>query len=178
MPAIPSERKSDFLQDALRCPGQRTTLRMFKRSPRASWRNYVTAEMTGADVGQKTTSSGKYELMICARQDLPKAADLISKLARYTCDAEIKAGQTMDLPKYFGDSTIRALLFAPPCEEPIRFEFLGQRYSLLLCIGITDAELSFARSQGGGKLLPLLKQHGIFPYTTPDRSSVPLPDAG
>src|SRR5579859_3732521 len=45
---------------------------------------YVTAEMTGEDTGQRPTAIGNYELMICARQELPKAGDLISKLARYT----------------------------------------------------------------------------------------------
>jgi hypothetical protein len=139
---------------------------------------YVTAEMTGEDAGQRPASLGNYELMICARQELPKAGDLISKLARYTCDAELEAGQTMDLGTYFEDSTIRALLFASPRDEPIRFEFLGQRYGLLLCIGVTSDELAFGRSKGTGKLLTLLKQNGVFPYTTPNRASVSLPTRG
>lgn len=136
---------------------------------------YVTAEMTGEDVGQRPSSLGHYELMICVRKDLPKAADLVSKLARYTCDAELEAGQTMDLGNYFGDSTIRALLFAQPQEEPMLFEFLGECYGLLLCIGITSEELAFGRAHGNEKLLLLLREHGIFPHTIPDRPSVPLP---
>lgn len=139
---------------------------------------YVTAELTGEDVGQLPSSLGHYELMICTRQALPRAADFISRLACYTCDAELEAGQTMDIEEFFEDSTLRAMLFTHPSEHPVHFEFLGQRYSLLLCVGITAEELTFARSRNDKELLALLKQHGVFPYTTPDRSSVPLPRGG
>jgi hypothetical protein len=139
---------------------------------------YVTAEMTGEDVGQRPTSLGNYELVICARHELHKAGDLISNLARYTCDAELEPGETMDLGTFFGDSTMRALLFTHPCEQPVHFEFLGQRYGLLLCIGITAEELAFKQAHGSESLLALLSQHGVFPYTTPDRPSVPLPREG
>jgi hypothetical protein len=137
---------------------------------------YVTAELTGEEVGQLQSSLGNYELMICVQQDSPRAADLISQLARYTCDAELEAGQTMDVGTFFGDSTIRALLFAHPREDAVQFEFLGEQYGLLLCLGITAEELTFGRTHGAEKLLVLLKQHGVFPYTTPNRASVPLPE--
>lgn len=139
---------------------------------------YVTAELTGEDVGQIPSSLGFYELMICTRQELSIAADFISRLACYTCDAQLEAAQTMDIGEFFGDSTIRAVLFAHPGEQPVHFEFLGQRYSLLLCIGITTEELEFAHSRSAGELLALLRQHGVFPYTIPDRPSVPLPRGG
>ena len=73
------------------------------------------------------------------------------------------------------------MLFTHPGEQPVHFEFLGQRYSLLLCIGITrDGSWRLARSRSTKKLLALLKQHGgLFPYTTPDRPSVAaLPRGG
>lgn len=139
---------------------------------------YVTAEMTGEDVGQRPTSLGNYELMICARQELQKAGDLISNLARYTCDAELEPGETMDLGTFFGDSTIRALLFTHPREQAAHFEFLGQRYGLLLCIGITAEELAFKEVHGSESLLVLLREHGVYPYTTLDRPSVSLSRGG
>lgn len=136
---------------------------------------YVTAEMTGEDVGQRPTTIGNFELMICARQELQKAGDLISNLARYTCDAEIEPGETIDIGTFFGDTTIRALLFTHPRDQVVQFEFHGQRYGLLLCIGITAEELAFKQAHGSEGLLTLLRQHGVFPYTTPDRPSVPMP---
>ncbi len=83
----------------------------------------------------------------------------------------------MDLGTFFGDSAIRALLFTHPREQPVYFEFLGRRYGLLLCIGITADELAFKQAHGSDGLLALLRQHGIFPYTMPDRLSLPLPPA-
>jgi hypothetical protein len=139
---------------------------------------YVTAELTGENVGQRPSSLGHYELMICTHQELSAAADFISRLACYTCDAELEAAQTMDIGECFGDSTLRAMLFTHPNDQPVHFEFLGHCYSLLLCIGITAEELAFARSRSADELLALLKQHGVFPYTTPNRSSVPLPRRG
>jgi hypothetical protein len=135
---------------------------------------YVTAELTGEEVGQQQSSLGNYELMICTRTEYKRAPDVISRLARYTRDAVLEAGQTMDIGTSFGDSTLRALLFAEPKGQPAHFDFLGARYGLLLCMAITTEELLFARSQGSDLLLAKLKEAGVFPYTVPDRSSIPL----
>lgn len=138
---------------------------------------YVTADLADVDTGQLPSSLGNYELMACAKSELPAAADLISKLARYTCDAELEPGQTMDIPdKFFGDKTLRAVLFAHPAVPPVPLEFLGQKYGLLLCVGITGDELAYSRAKGTAKLLAALKLHKVFPYTVPDRKSVILPD--
>lgn len=139
---------------------------------------YVTAELTGPGSAQHPTSLGNYELMICTRQELQAAAEFISNLASYTCQAKVEAGETMDIETFFADSTLRAVLFSHPGEYPVYFEFLGQRYGLLLCIGITAEELAFKQANGSQKLLALLRQHEIFPHTIPDRPSVPLPRGG
>jgi hypothetical protein len=136
---------------------------------------YVTAELSGEDTGQRPNSIGNYELMICAKRELPKAADLISNLATYTCDNVLETGETMDIGTWFEDTTMRAVLFAHPKEQPVHFKFLGQRYGLLLCIGITADELAFKKANGSDQLLSILKTNGIFPYTIPDRPSVLLP---
>ena len=133
---------------------------------------YVTAELTGLDAGQLKSSLGNYELMICARSELEEAASFIARLACYTCDAVLEPGQTMDIGDFFGDRSLRAMLFTHPSEGPTHFEFLGHRYSLLLCVGITPQELEFAHSHGSEELLRLLKSHGVFPYTVPGRASV------
>jgi hypothetical protein len=133
---------------------------------------YATCELTGEDVGQISNSLGHYELMICVREDLDRAAQLVSQLSRYTCEAKLEPGETMDLSDYFGDSTIRALLFAQPDLGSCGFELAGERCGLLLCLGITQDELEFRHSEGVEKLLELLKKHGVFPYTEPSRPSV------
>jgi hypothetical protein len=133
---------------------------------------YVTADLTGEDVGQLPTSLGNYELMICVREELSRAANMISRLARYTCDAKLEAGATMDLPDFFSGSVIKAVLFAHPGGQPIHFEYLGRQYGLLLCIGITAEELAFKRTNGSDALLALLRQYDVFPYTVLQREPV------
>lgn len=133
---------------------------------------YVTADLTGEDVGQLPTSLGNYELMVCVREESPRAADLISRLARYTCEAELEPGESMDLKDFFAGSVIEALLFTHPGEQPVEFECLGQRYGLLLCIGITGAELAFKHAHGAEQLLALLRERSVFPYTVLQRESV------
>jgi hypothetical protein len=133
---------------------------------------YVTADLTGQDVGQLPSSLGNYELMVCVREEPPRAADMISRLARYTCEAELEAGETMDLPDFFAGSVIKALLFAHPADQPVQFEFLGRHYGLLLCIGITAEELALRHASGSDALLALLRQRGVFPFTMLQRASV------
>lgn len=139
---------------------------------------YVTAELTGEDVGQLPSSLGQYELMICTLKELNVAASFIAKLACYTCDAVLEAGETMDIGEFFGDSSLRGVIFAHPRPEPVSFEVLGQRCGLLLCVGITSQELAFSRAKGSAELLARLEKHGVFPYTIPGRQSVPLPGGG
>ena len=84
----------------------------------------------------------------------------------------------MDMGTFFGESNICALIFDDPGDQPVYFEFLGQRYGLLLCMGITTEELAFKKANGSDKLITLLKKHGVFPYTIPDRPSVPILGGG
>lgn len=133
---------------------------------------YVTAEMTGEDAGQIPGEFESYELMICARSQNNKAPEFIARLARYTCDAKLKAGETMDIGQFFGDRSLRAVLFCHPQAEPVRFELNGRACGVLLCVGITKDELSFKMKKGSAALLALLKKNRVFPFTEPNRASV------
>lgn len=139
---------------------------------------YVTAELTGAEAEQRPSSLGNYELMICTRDELPAAASFVSQLAGYTCHEILEPGATMDIGGYFGDDALRAMVFANATEPASAFDVCGQRCGLLLCVGITETELSFARAHGSAPLLALLKEQGVFPYTIPGRASLELPGEG
>jgi hypothetical protein len=133
---------------------------------------FVTADLTGEGVGQQPNSLGNYELMICTRTDIPAAPSLISNLAKYTLEAVLQPGESMDIGTYFGDSTLRALLFTHPGNSPTRFTLEGQQCGLLLCVGITKDELDFKTANGSTALLERLRAASVFPYTIPDRVSV------
>jgi hypothetical protein len=64
------------------------------------------------------------------------------------------------------------MIFTHPGNKPLHFKFLGKKYGLLLCIGVTVDELRFAQEEGSHKLLPKLKKAGVFPYTDFTRKSV------
>ena len=136
---------------------------------------YGTADLTGPATAQVPNCFGQYELVMCMKQEDARAASLISMLGRYTCDVNLEPFHTMDLPRHFEDDTLRALLFVPLSDPPHSFEVLGQRCGLLLCMGITREEMQFTRTASSKRLVVLLKEQGVFPYTIPDRPPVTLP---
>jgi hypothetical protein len=128
---------------------------------------YVTAELTG----KADACYADYELMICHRTATPWGANVISRLARYTQEAYIGAGETMDIdPATPSTSKIKAFLF----DTYATFKLFGQDLELRLCLGITKAELRFKMENGSEKLLALLKRQGIYPFTDLDRETTTL----
>lgn len=134
-------------------------------------RTYVTADCTGPLSGQLKSRLGQYELMMCTKKPVEAAAFHIKTLAPYTLEAKLQPGDTMEFKRSKG-STLRGLVFTHPGARPLQFKFLGKKYGLLLCIGVTLDELRFAQENGSDKLLPVLKKKGVFPYTDFTRKSV------
>lgn len=128
---------------------------------------YVTAELTGKPDACYTD----YELMICQRSPSDWGPNIISRLAPYTQQAFIGAGESMDIDAATpAGSRIKAFLF----DTYGTFPLFGHENELRLCIGITKAELEFKMEHGGEKLLALLKRHGVYPFTDLERDDVPL----
>jgi hypothetical protein len=128
----------------------------------------VTSELIGCE-DQILSTLGNYELAICHRNDDPWGTGLISKLAYYTFDVALNPGETMDIRSAVpASSSISALLFL----ELARFEVLGKNAGILLCIGITDAELSMCRSGQYIQVENLMRENGIYPYTDLYRESL------
>jgi len=48
----------------------------------------------------------------------------------------------------------------------------GNKYGLLLLIGITTYELNWAKTNGGKKLIEKLKEKEVYPFTDLNRESV------
>jgi suppressor of fused protein SUFU len=121
----------------------------------------VTSELIGRDA-QLENSLGNYELAICHRDDEPWGPGLISRLALYTLEAVLEPGETMDIATATPEgSTIAAFLF----QEFARFEVLGRRAGILLCLGITSEELALCRSGKSGEVERSLRDAGVYPYT-------------
>jgi hypothetical protein len=128
---------------------------------------YVTAELTG----KPDANYADYELMICHRLPDDWGPEVISRLAPYTQEAYIGAGESMDIDNASpADSKIKAFLF----DTYATFTLFGQPNELRLCIGITKPELEFKLRHGAEPLLERLRRHGVYPFTDLERESVPL----
>ena len=128
---------------------------------------YVTAELSG----KPDACYADYELMICHRVHDDWGPNIISRLAPYTQQAYIGAGETMDIDTATPpESAIKAFIF----DTYSKFVLFGREFDLRLCLGITKEELDFKMKHGPEKLLSELKRHGVYPFTDLKRSSVPL----
>jgi hypothetical protein len=146
--------------------GQADVVAFFHHVPGAV---YITAELTG----KPNTCYADYELMICQRAASDWGPNIISRLAPYTGQAYIGAGETMDIDSATpADSLIKAFVF----DTYRTFTLFGHEFELRLCLGITKAELNFKMERGSDALLARLKDSGIYPYTDLDRKSIPLDD--
>ena len=136
---------------------------------------YVTCDLIG-NPRHVPNDAGSYELMMCTREDNKWAPAVLSRLAKYTYDAAVHVGDTMDLAHAVPRrSTLAALLFArPPIAAP-QFEVLGKPASLVLCVGITADEFATCKSHSSPDVLRALEERGVFPYTELRRESVCAP---
>ncbi|NNM84705.1 MAG: suppressor of fused domain protein [Phycisphaerales bacterium] len=69
------------------------------------------------------------------------------------------------------DCLLRNVLLLAHPHLPAQMELDSGKLDLLLCVGITDAEMAFARSQGGESLGQLLAHNDYLPVTNPKRAS-------
>lgn len=131
---------------------------------------YVTSDLIGKK--QKKSDANNYELMICHRSSETKwGINLISILAYYTLQASIFSNETMELeggPFYDEDFTIRHILFHKYADFTVENNKLG----LMLLIGITQQEWEWAQQNSTQRLLEILKEKNVFPYTDLQRESV------
>lgn len=66
---------------------------------------------------------------------------------------------------------IKNVLICKPEHIPQTFDLESGRVDLLLCVGITDAEMGFAQAQSSDGLLKLLRHNDYLPVTDPGRLS-------
>jgi hypothetical protein len=132
---------------------------------------YVTADLTR----KPDASYADYELMICHRtREDDWGPNVISRLAPYTQEAYIAAGESMDIDQATPpESAIKAFLF----DTYGTFTLFGEPNELRLCIGITKPELEFKMEHGSDKLLALLKRRGVYPFTDLTRDTIPFEPA-
>jgi Suppressor of fused protein (SUFU) len=134
----------------------------------------ATCELLG-EPSQTPNSQGTYELAIAHRDENQWGPNIIAKLARYTCDAVLEPGETMDIgPAVPAKSTIAAFLF----DDFKRMSYEGQDAGVLLCIGLTADEAAACLRGNRQEVYDALKAQNVFPYTDLFRPSVLKPRGG
>jgi hypothetical protein len=69
-------------------------------------------------------------------------------------------------------SEIRWLVLAAADSYEARFQLASGWVDLYAVFGATEEETALARKRGGDKPVEILKRHGAFPVTDPNRKSV------
>jgi hypothetical protein len=135
---------------------------------RTAGRIAATCELLG-EPSQKRNLQGTYELAIAHRDENDWGPNIISKLARYTCDAVLQPGQTMDIDSAVpAKSTIAGFFF----DDFKRMKFAGADAGVLLCIGLTADEVIACRKGKRQMVYDALIAQKVFPYTDLNRLSV------
>jgi len=67
-------------------------------------------------------------------------------------------------------SILTHVLIAPPESYGAQFSLASGKVDLLHVVGITEKERDYAKTNGSEALLKLLKIHGAFPVTDPNRA--------
>lgn len=143
-------------------------LLLFRHAPGVRGVFYVTSDLLFFE-RQPKNSLGRYELAICVPKENKWAENILYKLAQATVEEVFDVGDTADITAWVDpECAIKGLLLT----KLAAFEFGGQTFGALLCVGVTRAELDYALQHGSEDLLRRLKASQVFPVTDPGRVSI------
>jgi hypothetical protein len=118
---------------------------------------------------QPKNSLGNYEVAICTPKKSDWAHGILTRMAHGTVADVFDDGHTADITDWVDRKCVmKGLTFT----KLTRFKAQGGSYGVLLCTGVTRAELDYALEYGSAKLLKKLKEQGVFPVTDQRRRSV------
>jgi hypothetical protein len=140
----------------------------FRQTPMGKGTCYVTSDLLFFD-RQPKNSLGHYELAIWLPKEDKWAETVLYKLAQATLNEVFDERDTVDITAWVeATSPIQGLLLT----KLVSFEFDRQNFGVLLCVGVTRAELDYALENGSEKLLKILEDSGAFPFSDTQRPSL------
>lgn len=71
-----------------------------------------------------------------------------------------------------GGSALTHIVLGEPDHYQRSFQLASGQVDFLHAAGISESERDYAKEHGSAELIALLKQHGAFPVTNPDRAAV------
>ena len=146
---------------------------------------FATMELLDPDGnGPKPNRIGTYELVAFTKLDYNDIEEnptefntierrfcgIFTTIGNYSSQAVLNPFETIEVPNRTDENNCLILdKYAPEGKE---FAIGDRTHHLLLCLEVFRSEMEFARKNGSGKLIELLKEKGFYPYSDLDRDPV------
>lgn len=146
---------------------------------------FATMELLDPDGnGPKPNRIGTYELVAFTKLDYNdneenptefntierRFCGIFTTIGNYSSQAVLNPFETIEVPNGTDENNCLILdNYAPQGKE---FTIGDRKHHLLLCLEVFRSEMEFARKNGSGKLIELLKEKGFYPYSDLDREPV------
>ncbi len=146
---------------------------------------FATMELLAPDgSGPLPNRHGTYELVAFTKYDYNndeenlnefntierRICGIFTTIGNYSSQAILNPNETIEVPNGSDENNCLILDYYKP--ENIEFKIGERNHHLLLCLEVFRSEMEFARKNGSGKLIELLKEKGYYPYSDLDRSPV------
>lgn len=146
---------------------------------------FATMELLDPDGnGPKPNRIGTYELVAFTKlgyndnEENPTEFNTIERrfcgifttIGNYSSQAVLNPFETIEVPN--GTNENNCLILDNYAPEGKEFAIGDRKHHLLLCLEVFRSEMEFARKNGSGKLIELLKEKGFYPYSDLDRNPV------
>jgi hypothetical protein len=146
---------------------------------------FATMELLDPDGnGPKPNKLGTYELVAFTKEAYNESSEIetpFNKIERRFCgifttignfstQAILNPNETCEVPSEGEEN--RCLVFDNYIHDEKEFSYGGRKHHLLLCLEVFRSEMEFARKNGTPKLLELMKEKKLYPYSDLDR--IPL----
>lgn len=98
---------------------------------------------------------------------------MLNALAIYSFHAELNENETMEFPEDFGnDLGGKCLILDAYIKNGNSLIINNKNFGLMVAINIHRSEMEYARRNGGEKLLTMLKERSIYPYSNLNREPI------
>jgi hypothetical protein len=95
---------------------------------------------------------------------------ILTTIANYSFQAVLNPNETIEVPNGTKENNCLLLVLYKP--ENKEFKIGEREHHLLLCLEVFRSEMEYARKNGSEKLLDILKEKEIYPYSDLDREPV------
>ena len=128
---------------------------------------YVSCELAPREE-QQPSPAGRYELLTTCDEE-HWVRSVLSGIGRMSLEVSFGDGHTLDIGAWVaGSEPIQGVLF----EQVYATEVDATPYAVLRVIGITRAEMDYARERGAEALIRALEHAGVYPRTIVSRPPV------